>query len=457
MSKVELSSKIIMRRAADLLPRPDNPRTHSRKQLKLISDSIRRFGFTNPVLIDADNRIVAGHARVEAAKQLGMQEVPTILLGHLTPAELKAYVITDNRSAELAGWDYELLSLNLEEIEKLDIDLDLTLTGFDAHEIEMVQARPGEKGGAAEKPVPEPDTRGPSTSELGDVWLIGNQHMLVHGDARDRNCYRTLLGGSRADLVITDCPWNLPIQGHVSGLGKARHDEFVMASGEMTRKEFRQFLADFMHQLSLATRSGSVHYLFIDWRHVADMIDIGETIYNQMLNLAVWAKTNGGMGSFYRAQHELVVIFRNGKRTHLNNIALGVNGRNRSNLWTYAGANTFGAQRAAELEMHPTVKPVAMLADAIKDASQPGDLVLDCFAGSGSLLMAAHETGRRARLIELAPVYVDVILRRAENAGLTTRLQASGEAFADVAARRTAERDAAAVLNAAALEPCNGL
>jgi len=445
MTIVEFTSKIVMRTTGDLVARRDNPRTHSKKQLKSIVESIRRFGFTNPVLIDADSFIVAGHARVEAAKQVGLKQVPTISLAHLSKAELKAYVITDNRTAELAGWDRELLALNFADIELLDPDFDLTLTGFDDIEIEHLCDAGGTKRLPVELPIPEPRPNLPPVSQLGDVWLIGDNHRLVCGDACKRDAYRQLLETERADLIFTDPPYNVKIAGHVSGLGKVRHREFVAASGELSRSGFQLFMADFMREVVHASRSGSVHYICMDWRHIGDLLAVGESIYDQLLNLVVWAKTNGGMGSFYRSQHELVAVFKHGRRAHLNNVALGSNGRHRANVWNYAGANSFGAQRDEDLALHPTVKPLAMVADAIRDATQHRDIVLDPFGGSGTTLLAAHETGRRARLIELDPLYVDVIIRRAEASGLVARHRETGESFATLAERRLETAHAAAL------------
>lgn len=454
MQNVGFTSKIIMRSPVELVARPDNPRTHSKKQMKSIIDSIRRFGFTNPVLIDADSCIVAGHARVDAARQLGLVEVPTISLAHLSKAELKAYVITDNRTAELAGWDRELLALNFIDIELLDPNFDLTLTGFDDIEIDMIRDASDTKKPPVEPAIVEPARDAPPVSQLGDLWLIGEDHRLLCGDACKRETYTKLLGADRADLVFTDPPYNVPISGHVSGLGKVKHREFVAASGEMSRSAFQLFMGDFMRELARASRSGSVHYICMDWRHIADLLAVGEGIYDQLLNLVVWSKTNGGMGSFYRSQHELIAVFKHGRRAHLNNVTLGSNGRHRTNVWSYAGANSFGAQRDEDLKLHPTVKPMEMVADAIRDASQPRDIILDPFGGSGTTLLAAQETGRRARLVELDLLYVDVIIRRAALAGLSAMHAETGETFEAVAERR--RQASVATAQSTEAETCNG-
>ena len=434
MSTHALDYKIRLRAPKELRDRPGNPRSHSRKQKRAIANSINRFGFTSPVLIDAQDMIIAGHARAEVARELGLASVPTICLSHLTMAELNAYVIADNRTAELATWDKELLSLSMTSIRDLDPTFDISITGFSLGEIELLD---DVKASKAVKDEPIPDRQERAISQLGDLWEIGGVHRLLCGDATDRASYEVVLGSEgKADLMITDPPFNCRIAGNVSGLGKTRHGEFVMASGEMSPAEFRRFLAAFMSFAGEWTRSGSVHYVFCDWRIVRDVIDVGESIYDEMLNIAVWNKTNAGMGSFLRSQHELVAIFRKGSRSHANNVKLGANGRNRSNVWTYAGANSFGASRDSDLADHPTVKPKAMIADAIMDTSDRGDVVLDPFGGSGTTLLACNSIARRARLIELDPRYVDVILRRSAAQGLASKLVGCGRSFEQVSADR---------------------
>ena len=429
----QLTYKVILVPPGELKARPDNPRVHSQKQLKAIMSSMRRFGVTHPILIDDKMQIIAGHGRVQAALELGLDAIPTLALHHLSKAELKAFMIADNRTAELASWDRALLAESFADIELLDNDFDLSLTGFEIEEIDLLSDYRSTKNPQPELEIPPvPDD---PVSRVGDVWIIGEPHVLLCEDAPKFASYDTLLGGERADMVITDPPWNCPIEGHVSGLGKNKHAEFVMASGEMTRQEFCRFLADSMSAIERVTRSGSLHYYFCDWRIVGDVLSTGEGAYNQLINMAVWAKSNAGMGSFMRSQHELVAIFKKGKRGHINNVNLGVDGRHRSNVWSFAGANSFGHGRDEALAMHPTSKPVAMIAEAIKDASHRGDLVLDPFGGSGTTLIACHETSRRARLIELDPHYVDVIIARAARHGLKAAL-VDGQTFEQVRASR---------------------
>lgn len=304
------------------------------------------------MLIDGENNVIAGHGRLEAATLLGLSTVPTIGVSHLTPAKLRAFAVADNRLAELAGWDRELLALEVLSIEELDDEFDLTLTGFDIDDIDLFRDVVSPPATAEQEEPPPPDFSKPATTVAGDLWLIG-EHRLMCADARSPEAFRHLMGGSKADMIITDPPFNVPIQGHVSGLGKARHSEFAMASGEMSRQEFQRFLLSVLKLMSSASRSGSLHYIFMDWRHIADLIAAGEATYHRMINLVVWAKRNGGMGSFYRSRHELIAVFQNGRRAHLNRVELGKNGRHRTNVWDYAGANSFGPTRDADLAMHP--------------------------------------------------------------------------------------------------------
>lgn len=416
-----------------LIARVTNPRTHSPKQLKQLERSIERFGFTNPVLIDDSNNIIAGHGRVLAAKQLGMREVPTIALSNMREEEIRAYVIADNKLAENAGWDEELLGLELKYLSDLDIDFDLTLTGFDLPEIDILidnlslggDAMDGDAADAvqavAEIAVTQP----------GDIWQIGN-HRLICGDSTQADTYHQLLGDERAQMVFCDAPYNLAIQGVVGGLGKIKHREFAMASGEMTKPEFTDFLSTVFTHLVAFSVDGSIHYQCMDFRHMGEMLAAGDVAYAELKNLCVWVKNNGGMGSLYRSQHELVFVFKSGTAPHINNVELGKHGRYRTNVWEYAGVNSFGSNRD-DLALHPTVKPTAMVADAMKDCSHRKSIVLDAFAGSGTTLVAAEQTGRRGYGIEIDPLYCDVIIRRMKELfGLNATLLATGESFEEV-------------------------
>jgi len=421
-----------------LKPAARNARTHSPRQLRQIAASIERFGFVNPVLISGDSRVIAGHGRLEAARLLGLAEVPTLRLDHLTAAEQRAYALADNRLAELAGWDRELLALELQELGALELDFDITLTGFETGEIDVLMSEIEVGGSAeAEPPIPAP-AAGPPVTRPGDLWQIG-PHRLLCADATQAASYERLLGGEPAQLVFTDPPYNVPIQGHVSGLGKVQHREFAMAAGEMSREAFTGFLKTVFDHLVAASTDGAIHFVCMDWRHLPEVLAAGEASYTELKNLCVWAKTNGGMGALYRSQHELVLVFKSGRAPHINNVELGRHGRYRTNVWSYAGVNTFRNDREDELALHPTVKPVALVADALRDCARRGGIVLDAFAGSGTTLLAAHQTGRRGYGMELDPVYCDVIVRRLAAMGLEARHCPTGQSFHALQDRQTGQ------------------
>lgn len=421
------SRAVVERSINELTPCPRNARTHSRKQLRQIAKSIERFGFTNPVLIDDGGQIIAGHGRVEAAKLLGLTQVPALALSHLSPAERRAYMPADNKLALNAGWDPELLAQELQEL--IDIDFDLDLTGFSLAEIDVVlddarKASPDTRD-APEDAVPEPSSV--VITHRGDLWKLG-EHFLLCGDARDPDDFARLMQGRKADLVFTDPPYNVKIDGNVCGLGSVKHREFAFASGEMSETEFTRFLIDTLGNAASVMRDGAIAFVCMDWRHMGELVSAGRQVFTELKNLVVWNKTNGGMGAFYRSKHELVFVFKHGSAPHTNTFGLGESGRYRTNVWDHAGISSIGAHRDQELAMHPTVKPVALVADAIRDCSRRGELVLDCFAGSGTTLIAAEKTGRRARIIEYDPLYCDTIIRRWEAySGRSAVQTASGE------------------------------
>jgi DNA modification methylase len=436
---------IVYQALADLKPRTANPRTHSKQQITQIANAIRRFGFTNPVLVDDANGIVAGHGRVEAAKIVGLDQVPTVRLSAMSEAEIRAYVIADNRLAENAGWDRALLGLELQYLSELEIDFDVTVTGFDLPEIDILI-------GDLSLAVNENDSAdavvevaaGPAISRPGDIWQIGS-HRLICGDSTRLETYQQLLGDGRAQMVFTDPPYNVPISGHVGGLGSIQHREFAMASGEMSQAEFTAFLQSVFGHLAEFSVDGAIHFQCMDWRHVPEIMAAGTAAYTDLKNICVWAKNNGGMGSLYRSQHEFVFVFKSGTAPHVNNVELGRHGRYRTNVWSYAGVNSFGGDRA-DLSLHPTVKPVAMVADAIRDCSHRKGIVLDAFVGSGTTLIAAEKTGRRGYGVEIDPAYCDVAIRRLRAVcGLEAILEATGQRFGEV----EAERGAAAIADGA--------
>lgn len=426
---------IEMRRVLSLRPYAGNARRHSKKQVRQIADSIQRFGFTNPVLIGDDGEIIAGHGRVMAARQLGLDQVPTVRLSHLSAAERRAYVLADNKLALNAGWDTEILAIELQAL--MDLEFDVSLTGFSLAEVDLVLDQAGESSTeAVEAPDVVPQPPEVPVTRRGDLWLLG-RHRLLCGDARDGADYACLLGGERVDLVFTDPPYNVPIDGHVCGLGAVRHREFAMAAGEMSREAFTAFLTRTLSHAASVCRDGAIAFVCMDWRHVRELSEAGAAAFTELKNLCVWNKTNGGMGTFYRSKHELIFVFKVGTAPHTNSFGLGDTGRYRTNVWDYPGISSVGMHRQEDLAMHPTVKPTALVADAIRDCSKRGEVVLDGFGGSGTTLIAAETCGRRARLIEYDPVYCDTIVLRWERlTGKRATLAATGEAFEDIREQR---------------------
>jgi DNA modification methylase len=399
---------------AELKLDPANPRFHSRKQLRQIARSIEAFGFNVPVLVDARLKVIAGHGRILAAKELGMSEVPTIALEHLTDAQARAFMIADNRLCENSEWDDRLLAESLKQLAEVNLDFDIETTGFEIGEID-VRIESLNQPVPAEDPadrVPEP---GPSVAKPGDLWILG-RHRIYCGSALDESACNALLQGEQAAAIFTDPPYNVPIEGNVSGLGAVRHREFAMASGEMSEAEFTAFLKTTFERLAAHSRDGSLHYVCMDWRHLTEILAAGKASYTELKNVCIWAKSNAGMGSLYRSQHELVFVFKNGEGRHRNNVQLGKFGRDRSNVWHYPSAVSFSrnGEEGNLLALHPTVKPVALVADAILDSTARGDIVLDAFLGSGTTLIAAEKTGRTCFGIELDPIYTDTVIRRYE-------------------------------------------
>lgn len=391
-----------------------NARTHSKKQIQQIANSIEEFGFTNPVLIDGENQILAGHGRVAAAVLLGLTEVPCVPIESMTPAQKRAYVIADNKLALNAGWDEDLLAEELGELFSAEnLEFDPLITGFSVAEIDLIIDKPTLDTDLDPADDLLPDQNIEPRCKLGDIWQLG-EHRLVCGNSLETDHVTALMDGRLARLIFSDPPYNVKIDGNVCGTGKIKHREFAMASGEMDKVAFTEFLKSSFFSLRDSSLDGSIHFICMDWRHMDEIMTAGNEVYSELKNLIVWAKDNGGMGTFYRSRHELIFAFKNGTQPHRNNFELGQHGRYRTNVWQYKGVNSRGKDRMNELAMHPTVKPVAMIADAIRDCSARREIILDLFGGSGSTLIAAHKTARRARLMELDPHYCDVIIHRWE-------------------------------------------
>ena len=443
MTDSQLASRAIEQRTpSSLRPYARNARKHSKKQIRQIADSIQRFGFTNPVLVTDDGDIIAGHGRVEAAKLLGLASVPTLRLSHLSEAERRAYVLADNKLALNAGWDQETLAIELQAL--IDLDFEVESTGFSLAEIDLTldAARGADPGTKMDEEDRIPTLAGQAVSQAGDLWLLG-RHRLLCGDARDVSDFDRLMQGELADLIFTDPPYNVPIEGHVSGLGRFHHREFAMATGEMSPEEFTLFLAETLAYSASVCRNGAIAFVCMDWRHMGELIAAGRMVFSELKNLCVWNKSNGGMGAFYRSKHELVFVFKVGDAPHINTFGLGDGGRYRTNVWDYPGVSSLGSKRTEALEMHPTVKPTALVADAIRDCSKRGGIVLDAFGGSGTTLIAAESCGRSARLIEFDPLYCDTIIRRYQRlTGKAAVLAGSDASFEAVESHRIAEEAA---------------
>jgi DNA modification methylase len=403
---------IVYRSIDELKPAPSNPRRHGRRQIRQIARSIETFGFNVPILVDSNLEVIAGHGRLLACRELGWREVPTICLEHLTDAQARAYRIADNRLTEISNWDEQLLGQELKLLSELNLDFSLETTGFEIGQIDLLIENSAEPKNDPDDQVP-PLASGPSVCQPGDLWLLG-KHRILCGSALDAEAYRRLMDAHKAAMVITDPPYNVPIDGHASGLGQVHHRDFAMASGEMDEREFTEFLSKSCELLARNSLQGSLHFLFMDWRHLGALLAAGNRAYTELKNLCVWVKHNAGMGSLYRSQHELVFVFKHGRGRHRNNIQLGQYGRHRSNVWEFPGANSFGrgGEEGNLLALHPTVKPVAVIANALLDCSARGDRILDPFLGSGTTLIAAQRTGRSCYGLEIDPQYVDIIIRR---------------------------------------------
>ncbi len=425
-----LAEQTVWRSTSNLIANPRNVRRHSRKQIHKLASVLEGLGVFIPIVIDEADVILAGHGRLEAAKLLGMGEVPTLQIKGLSESEKRAFVLADNRLAEMSGWERDALKLELKELVELDYDIELT--GFDTGNVDLI-LDDRESGTGEEEELPTRSVN--PVARLGDVWRLG-RHRLLCGDATKLASYEVLLDGCKADLVFTDPPYNVPINGHVSGLGKARHREFAMATGEMSAGQFTRFLAKIFGCLADTAKGGAIVFVCMDWRHLYEVLSAGREIY-ALKNICVWNKSNAGMGSLYRSKHELVLVFQNGTGKFTNNVSLGATGRYRTNVWDYAGMTSMHKGRSEALEMHPTVKPVALVADAIRDCSRRNELILDPFSGSGTTIMACERTGRVAAAMEIDPAYVDVAIKRWEaTSGRKATLEGIGQTFEAVAAQR---------------------
>lgn len=390
-----------------VLPDPLNPRLHPPEQFADLDASMGEFGFTNPLLIDENFRLIAGHCRLLVAKKRGMTVVPVIMISGLSELQKLKLQLADNKVALKGGWDTHLHRLKIRKIAELEISPKLTIPGYSTGEIDVLLTPKADPDDSSIPAVPvQPRT------QPGDIYICGD-HRIGCGDGRDPEFLRKVIGeGGQIDMAFLDPPYNVSIPNHANT--KRRHPNFKMASGEMSDPQFRTFLTDGLRACAEVSREGAVHYVCMDWRHAEPLMAVGRDVYGDLINLCIWNKSNAGMGSLYRSKHELVFVYRVGDAPHFNAVELGKHGRNRTNVWDYPSVNTFAGKRSGDLDLHPTVKPAAMVMDAIQDVTRRGDLVLDIFLGSGTTLIASERCGRRFRGLDIDPAYVDVAVERWE-------------------------------------------
>jgi DNA modification methylase len=415
---------------------PKNPRTHSPKQIRQIALSIQTFGFNVPVLVDTEGKVMAGHGRVMACQQLGWSEIPTIALDHLSEAQARAFVIADNRLSENSVWNDSLLAEQFKELSALDLDFNLEATGFEIGDIDLrIESLNSDRNEDDPADLVAAASAGPAVSRPGDLWVLG-KHRVYCGSALEQVSYTALMKKERAAMIFSDPPYNIPIEGNVSGLGAIRHRDFAMGCGEMDSAQFTTFLTQACALLARHSADGSLHFVFMDWRHVGELLCAGRSIYTELKNICVWVKNHTGMGAFYRSRHELVFVFKYGGSSHRNNILLGKYGRDRTNVWEYPSPRT-PSDEGNLLSLHPSVKPVRLVADAILDCSARGEIVLDAFLGSGTTVIAAERMGRRCYGLELDPLHVDTVVRRWEAyTGDEARHPSSGKTFKELEEER---------------------
>ena len=423
---------------AELRPAQRRMRSNDPIQAARLDQSIIEFGMCSPIIISQDRLIIHGHGIWEAAQRAGLVRVPTIVADHLSSGQQRLLGIALNRLGETANWDEVALAEELGEL--LELDEDVLVTGFELAEIDalLLLDSEAEHAGADTGEDALPELGEQAVSRPGDLWQLGN-HLLLQGDALDAGSYQRLFrDGEFARIVLTDEPFNVRIAGNVTG--KKHHAEFAMASGELSREEFSAFNRTWMDHCASVLITGGLLGTFIDWRSVEIVLATGRELGLDLLNIIVWEKTNGDQGSLWRSQHELLPFFKKGAAPHVNNIQLGRFGRWRSNVWTYPGGSSVGSEAQMHSNNHPTVKPRALLEDALLDVSNRGEIVLDPFAGSGSTLLAAEVAGRVCRAIEIDGRYSDLIIARWQTlTGVAAVLSETGEAFAEVAVRRTGQ------------------
>jgi DNA modification methylase len=427
--------RLELRPIEQVKPNPHHTRQPNRQQQRKLEASFRKFGENAPIMVDRQGFIVGGHSRFEALKALGRTEFWVLVLDHLNEAKARGYMLADNKIAEFGEWDEKKLASEISGLIELAEDFEIEDAGFDTGEIDVIL-----QGLDANDPDEEDQFEprvGKAVTLVGDLWSLG-LHRLFCGDARDTASYQFLMNGETAAAVFADPPYNVRINGHVTGKGSQTHREFPCASGEMSEAEFTDFLRRFLTLLRDHSAVGALFYVCVDWRHLWELLSAGRAVGLPLLNICVWSKTNAGMGSLYRSRHELILLLRNGDAPHINNVQLGRHGRNRSNIWEYPGANSFprkGQERG--LDYHPTVKPIALVADAILDCTKHDDIVLDPFNGAGTTILAAERTGRRGFGMELDALYVDVTIDRWQRMTGQKAINQRGQTFDQAASARS--------------------
>src|SRR3984957_2960878 len=429
LDELSSSPRLERRPIEEVKPHPHHTRKPNREQRRKLEASFRKFGENAPILVDRQGYILAGHVRFETLRAMGRTHVWVLVLDHLSDAKSRAYAIADNKIGELSSFDEKNLSREISDLIEIAEDFEIEDTGFDTGEIDLILQ--GFDAGHPDKQDEFELHVGNAVTTLGDLWSL-EQHLLLCADARDAASYTTLMNGKKASAIFADPPFNVKINGHVTGKGRQTHREFPSASGEMTEAEFTDFLSFILSSSKTHSSAGALMFICMDWRHLWELQSAGRAVELPLLNLCVWSKTNAGMGSLYRSRHELVLVFKNGRAPHTNNVELGRYGRNRSNIWEYPGANTFprkGEDRG--LDYHPTVKPLALVADAILDCTKRDDGVLDPFMGAGTTILASERTGRRGFGMELDPLYVDTTIERWQRVTGLKAINQHGQTFAE--------------------------
>lgn len=449
MSDLNLASELRLQieylSPASLIANELNPKLHPDRQINALVRAINTVGFIAPVIIDRNNGIVAGHARVLAALKASIKMIPAVRVEHLSDHQLRALMLADNRISELGTMDQHLLAENLKLLTVEGIDLNVEdATAYTFGEIDMALGAAGAVADEDPDDAPVPIEPGPAVNRPGDLWDLARRHRLICGSSLEPIIWAQLLDGDKATMSCSDFPYNLKICGNVSNRAGVR--EFAMASGEMDREQFTAFETNVFANIAAHSEPASIHFAFSDWRHLAEMQTAGEAVFSELKNVCVWDKGRGSMGSLYRSQHELIFVWKLGRGPSRNNVQLGRFGRNRSNVWTYPGVNTFRHSDEGDLlALHATPKPVRMIADAILDVSGRGDIVIDAFLGSGTSIIAAERVGRRCFGIEIDPHFADIIVRRFErHSGEAAIHVPSGKTFAEIAAERLASSEEAA-------------